>query len=563
MKPFRSPKSFRPSPLLQVPSPSPATGWCAVLSMAAICLAPMAVPAQTTNTWIRAETSGGDWNVLAHWSEGVVPDADTVVQFNMTESGSLSRVTTIAFDSSVPGSDAGVRNVGSINLLEPDTWGRIIRGTDGSASGAGTLVLHGSSVDLLGEPVNLLVANYTSNQLLSFRTGLSGGGQTRVGLASTGVVYAAPGSTVEFGAVTEDVGGSHGIIKRGGGLMSFITSGGYAAENTYSGGFTLEEGTVQWATSGSAEANPFGTGTLTLRGGTLRSSTSTGRTLYVPVALDGNVEFGVTSGSQTGFITVSSESGTLSTALVSDSILTNHNQVSWNQGIHGTANLTKAGEGLFHITEVSESTFAGTLTVEEGVLRLSGLLENSPVVVKDGARLEGYGAANAGLTAESGASLRPGLDNERGALTVGFLNLAGGSNLEFTFDSNALDGYDSITASGAVSLNGANFSIDLAFEPDLGDVFILIDNQGGLAIDGLLSYAGNPLLQGDQFNVTSGEFSQLFSIDYDYSSGGHANSLAVVAVPEPAVWGILAGLAVLGLALRRRLKGTPGVPIQG
>ena len=135
-----------------------------LLGLVAVATFALPATAQTTNTWIRAESSGGDWNVISHWSGGVVPDATTHAYFNMTEFGSLSRVTTINYSTSLPGHDIGIRNVGAVSLLATDTWGRIIRGTDNSVSGEGMLVLHGVQADLGGETVNLLVANHTSGQ---------------------------------------------------------------------------------------------------------------------------------------------------------------------------------------------------------------------------------------------------------------------------------------------------------------------------------------------------------------------------------------------------------------
>lgn len=51
---------------------------------------------------------------------------------------------------------------------------------------------------------------------------------------------------------------------------------------------------------------PFGLGPLTVRSGTLRSTGTSGRSVNVSVVLDGPVEIGSTTATQTGGITVNS-----------------------------------------------------------------------------------------------------------------------------------------------------------------------------------------------------------------------------------------------------------------
>ncbi len=99
--------------------------------------------------------------------------------------------------------------------------------------------------------------------------------------------------------------------------------------------------------------------------------------------------------------------------------------------------------------------------------------------------------------------------------------------------------------------------LTLGYQPSAGDAFVLIENNSGEAIDGLLSYGEVTLHDGDLFSVTSGGFTQEFQIDYDYEADGFGDNLAITAlsVPDPSAWALAGGgLAAIFLFHRPRSK---------
>lgn len=145
--------------------------------------------------------------------------------------------------------------------------------------------------------------------------------------------------------------------------------------NTFSGGFTLEEGTVRTNFSGASDLSvgPLGTGTVTLKGGNLQSVSDNSRTYYNNIVIDGSVAFGTASGNGSGTQTFSKSAGG-STTLASDSTLDTIANVTWNQDIVGANStayrLTKSGAGTLVLG--GSNSYIGGFTVTGGVLQFGG-----------------------------------------------------------------------------------------------------------------------------------------------------------------------------------------------
>ncbi len=173
--------------------------------------------------------------------------------------------------------------------------------------------------------------------------------------------------------------------------------------------------------------------------------------------------------------------------------------------------------------------------------------------VQSGATFGGAGQVNNTISVLGGGTLAPGSRTAVGTLsTAGALSLESGAHIQF--DLSTAISYDALAASSPVSLDGADLVLTLGYQPSAGDAFVLIENNSGEAIDGLLSYEGTILHDGDLFSVTSGGFTQEFQIDYDYEADGFGDNLAITAlsVPEPSTWGLLGlGTVVLGTFSRR------------
>lgn len=158
--------------------------------------------------------------------------------------------------------------------------------------------------------------------------------------------------------------GPGSLIKSGTGTQIVAT-----VSPTFSGGTTLNSGTLQLAGSsagsaGSPTAGPVGIGTFTVNGGTISASASSTRTLYNPLVFGGNVTFG--DSSYTGNLTFSApvDLGGLTRTFTTTS---GYGNVTFS-GIISDGGLTLAGSGTVILS--GANTYFGTTTVEGGSLTL-------------------------------------------------------------------------------------------------------------------------------------------------------------------------------------------------
>lgn len=489
---------------------------CAVVTASAL-------QGQTVSIYT-GEATSESWTVSGNWDTPSFPDAsDELAQFS--QAVGTDRINMFMTSSSL--TTPLVHQTAGLLFLDgfvANPGNFLIRN---STSTTGMLRLHGFGTTINGNAAPGLVANFSEQDIFfstanaSFQIELAGSGHFHV--ENPGV------QTQVFVGITE-TGGSHGIVKTGGGILRF---GSESVNSNYTGGFVMEGGIVEWTTSGTSTANPFGTGALTMRGGTFRSTTDISRALNTSLVLDGGAMLGSEEEGRRGGINVNSSGGSLETTIISDSTLTILQTTNWNQAISGDFGLTKDGVGtlVFHNTS-GDFTYTGATNVAAGILMVNTSLTDSD------------------LSVESGATLAFGTLSNTGQGTFGqTVTMATDSILSFRL--NELASFDSMLANGMVSLGGAILDIGLGFTPAVNDVFLLIDNQSGQALNGQLSYGGHTLAEGSEFTVTSGEFSQLFSITYAYNG----DDLALTAIPEPSTWALLVGLAAFGaIVLRRRMR---------
>ncbi len=168
-------------------------------------------------------------------------------------------------------------------------------------------------------------------------------------------------------ASTVPVTGSGSILKTGAGML--VLSGA----STFTGGVTLQEGTLRTTASGNTTSGPLGTGTVTLKGGTLQGYTSNGTTSITYTnnfVVNGNVAFGASSGNGVNPQVFS----TGATSLASDSTFNTLSNVTWNQAITGANStayrITKSGSGTLKLA--GSNGYISGFTVTGGVLEFGG-----------------------------------------------------------------------------------------------------------------------------------------------------------------------------------------------
>ncbi|MFM0063593.1 autotransporter family protein [Paraburkholderia aspalathi] len=172
------------------------------------------------------------------------------------------------------------------------------------------------------------------------------------------------------GTYTGSISGTGAVDKTGAGVLTLAPAA--ASGNTYSGGTTIDQGTIAVGADNALGAN---TGGLTFNSGTLQLTTS----------------FDLAA---TRAITLAAGGGTIDTQSF-DSTL--------SQAVSGTGALTKAGSGSLLMTGVS--TYSGATTVAAGTLAIgdathasAALTGGGAITVAAGATLGGYGSVTGAVT---------------------------------------------------------------------------------------------------------------------------------------------------------------------
>jgi autotransporter-associated beta strand protein len=205
--------------------------------------------------------------------------------------------------------------------------------------------------------------------------------------------------------------------------------------------------------------------------------------------------------------------------------------------------ITLGGSGIMILngdnSELTETlTLADSLTLLVNSTSIQAL--GSSVIAQGGTTLGGSGIIVGSSTIQAGATLAPG--NSTGELTFGNdLTLADGSFFEFEF------------------LNSSNYD-QVAVE---GTLFI--PDQTGLVLVTIVGLAGFDLNLMDSFTIfTAGTIDNggdiaSFSVANDLTgwSGGwsftqQGNAIILTAIPEPRIYGLLAGLVVFAWVMVRR-----------
>jgi autotransporter-associated beta strand protein len=262
-----------------------------------------------------------------------------------------------------------IANNGQIvaNFTDTLTLGAAISGSGSlSKAGAGTLILTGNSTYSGGTTI-------TGGTLQLGNGGASGSIAGNV--TNNGTFAINRSDTFTFGGI---ISGSGAFQQNGAGTTIFT------AANTYTGGTTINAGTLQLGSGGSLAP----TGALTVNaGGTFNLNS-----------------FNQTVGDLSGMGAIALGSGTLTAGTA--------NSTTFGGAVSGTGGLVKQGSGA--LTLSGASSYTGTTNINAGTLVVNGSLASN-VFVNAGGTLRGTGSIGS-LVVGNGAALSPG--NSIGRLTV-------------------------------------------------------------------------------------------------------------------------------------------------
>ena len=151
--------------------------------------------------------------------------------------------------------------------------------------------------------------------------------------------------------------------------------------------------------------------------------------------------------------------------------------------ISGSGSLTKTSGGI--LTLSATNTYTGPTTLNGGTLVINGPQPASPVVLNAGT-LAGTGKLGTVTAMGNGGSgtivVSPG--GSPGILTCSNLALNPSCRVDLELKGEITGAYDQLNVMGSVDLGGSALNIALDFVPDIGAVFVIINNDGADAVAG-------------------------------------------------------------------------------
>ncbi len=371
-----------------------------------------------------------------------------------------------------------------------------VRFGNNNANGSGTLTLNGGTVEASGgartlnESVTVggdFAVGGANNLTLSGSMGLGGSART-VTVSNTGLTT--------FSGVISGVGGS--LVKEGAGTLLLSNN------NSFSGGLTLNTGTVQFGND-----NAAGSGTLTLNGGTIEASGGA-RSLNEAVTVGGNFAVGGANNlTLSGNMSLGSSARTVT--------VTNTGVTTFSGIVSGSGGLTKAGAQTLVLS--ANNTYTGATTVNAGTLRAgvagTAFGSNSAVTMANVSSatldlnsfntsigsLAGGGGSGGNVTLGS-ATLTTGGDNT--STSYGGVISGTGGLTKTGSGSQTLTGSNSYT--GVTTINGGVLSVsDLANGGSNSNIGASGSGAANLVINGgTLQYTGSGSNSNRSFTIGTG-----------------------------------------------------------
>lgn len=432
-----------------------------ILSRSALPLAALAALVSSSPTSQAANgtwnvDASGNWTTASNWLNNTIPGsvAGDIASFTYDITGNQ----TVTVDGS--NKTLGILNIGDTDGTNSFTLSGNSASIyfDNGSSAAEINQISTSKGDTIGSPLavkssSLLIHNASSNAL-TINSYLQGGSSgTKVITVDNSL------GAVTLGGAIVNGNGVLSIVKNGTGTLRLTGSGG---TSTFSGGVTLNAGTLEFGVSQTA----LGTGTFTINGGTITNGSGLSRTLSTNNAQAWNADFtfgsasvsgndlnlgtGDVSLSATRTVTTSSSAGTARTLTVGGAI---------GDGGNGYG-LIKAGNAQLRLN--GANTFSGATKVNLGVLVLGNslALQNSAIDTTGAGKINLSGITTSTFGGLTGGTALATVINSgyTGSLTAITLNTGTGKSYSYTgVIANGATGMSlTKTGAGSQTLGGVN-----------------------------------------------------------------------------------------------------------
>ena len=319
---------------------------------------------------------------------------------------------------------------------------------------------------------------------------ITGNSASEVGVfldsSSTAISTGTLVGTIQFDGTTTAAGGFEGVVL--GSDITTINGDVSIVGDAVSGpGVSLGSGMLIDATgTGSVSIVDFGTdiqigngsGTATISTASGTVSTDSGRDTFINAGSSISADGGFSALSPVGSFTMV-DSATIDSASssVDIDVITD---ITLGQITAATdVSLTSSGD-IIQLSGASLNASGAINFNQSGDLIVNGTIDRG-YTLNPGTALRGIGELLGPVTAPDTTTVAPG--NSPGILQTGDFDLQAGATLEFEFGGplagNSSDNHDQVQVTGTVTLAGdATFERSNEFDPSVGDVYTIIDNDG-------------------------------------------------------------------------------------